>query len=98
MLASLATALRLTTDELLGLAPLTETMRPRTARLMKHLQQIEELPAAEQRAVLKMVDLRESASCRASSSADNAAFVRPWQELRFRFRTAEKSVGHSSIG
>ena len=31
-------------------------MRPRTARLMKRLQQIEELPAAEQRAILKMVD------------------------------------------
>ncbi|MEO9037563.1 MAG: helix-turn-helix transcriptional regulator [Gemmatimonadaceae bacterium] len=56
MLASLATALRVTTDELLGLAPITQTMRPRTARLMKRLQQIEELPAAEQRAVLKMVD------------------------------------------
>jgi hypothetical protein len=56
MLAPLATALRMTTDEPLGLAPLTETMRPRTARLMKRLQQIEELPAAEQRAVLKMVD------------------------------------------
>ncbi len=56
MLAPLATALRVSTDELLGLAPLTETMQPRTARLMKRLQQIEELPAAEQRAVLKMVD------------------------------------------
>ncbi len=56
MLAPLATALRVTTDELLGLAPLTATMRPRTARLLKRLQQIEELPAAEQRAVLKMVD------------------------------------------
>jgi transcriptional regulator with XRE-family HTH domain len=56
MLAPLATALRVTTDELLGLAPITQTMRPRTARLMKRLQQIEELPAAEQRAVLKMVD------------------------------------------
>jgi hypothetical protein len=55
-LAPLAKALRVTTDELLGLAPITETMRPRTARLMKRLQQIEELPAAEQRAVLKMVD------------------------------------------
>lgn len=56
MLAPLAAALRVTTDELLGLAPLTATLRPRTARLMKRLQQIEELPAAEQRAVLKMVD------------------------------------------
>lgn len=55
-LAPLAKALRVTTDELLGLTPITETMRPRTARLMKRLQQIEELPAAEQRAVLKMVD------------------------------------------
>ena len=56
MLAPLATALRVTTDELLGLAPFTETMRPRTARLMKRLQQIEELSATKQRAVLKMVD------------------------------------------
>jgi transcriptional regulator with XRE-family HTH domain len=55
-LAPLATALRVTTDELLGLTPITETMRPRTARLLKRLQQIEELPAAEQRTILKMVD------------------------------------------
>jgi transcriptional regulator with XRE-family HTH domain len=44
ILAPLARALKVSTDELLGLAPLTETMRPRTARLMKRLQQIEELP------------------------------------------------------
>ena len=56
MLAPLAKALRVSTDELLGLAPITQTMRPRTARLMKRLHQIEELPAAEQRADLKMVD------------------------------------------
>lgn len=55
-LAPLARALRVTTDELLRLAPISATMRPRTARLLKGLQQIEELPAAEQRAVLKMVD------------------------------------------
>ncbi|MCY7412781.1 MAG: hypothetical protein LH471_07065 [Salinibacterium sp.] len=42
----------MTTDELLGLTPITETRRPRSARL----EQIEELPAAEQRAVLKLVD------------------------------------------
>lgn len=56
MLAPLAKALKVTTDELLGLAPVTDTLQRRTARLMKRLQQIEELPAAEQRAVLKMVD------------------------------------------
>ena len=56
MLAPLATALRVTTDELLGLAPPTATLRPRTARLLKRLQQIEELPRADQRAVLKLVD------------------------------------------
>jgi hypothetical protein len=43
-LAPLATALRVTTDELLGLAPITKTMRPRTARLLKRLQQIEGAP------------------------------------------------------
>ena len=56
LLAPLARALHTTTDALLGLAALPEPLRPRTARLLKRLQQIEDLPPAEQRAVLKMVD------------------------------------------
>jgi transcriptional regulator with XRE-family HTH domain len=56
MLVDLARALKTSTDELLGLRPLTEKTSPKTARLLKRLQRIEELPPADQRAVLKLVD------------------------------------------
>jgi len=56
MLSDLASALRVPTDELLGVKPLTEKTRPKTARLLKRLRRVEELPAADQRAVLKLVD------------------------------------------
>ncbi len=44
------------TAELLGVGPVASRSCPRTARLMKRLRQIEKLPAADQRAVLKFVD------------------------------------------
>lgn len=56
MLAELASALRVSMDELLGTKPLADKTRPKTARLLKRLRRVEELPAADQRAVLKMVD------------------------------------------
>jgi hypothetical protein len=56
ILPDLARALGVTTDELLGVEPLQETTSPRTARLLKRLQRIEQLPPADQRAVLKMVE------------------------------------------
>ncbi len=56
LLASFARALRVSADELLGLAPLRETVSPKTARLLKRLRRVEELPPADQRAVLKLVD------------------------------------------
>ena len=56
LLVDLAHALHVSTDELLGVAPVRETMRPRPARLLKRLRRIEELPPADQRAVLKLVD------------------------------------------
>lgn len=56
MLVDLARALGITADELLGMAPVREKTSPKTARLLKRLRRIEELPPAEQRAVLKMVD------------------------------------------
>lgn len=56
MLMDLARALRVSTDELLGAKPFTEKTRPRTARLLKRLRRVEELPLADQRAVLKMLD------------------------------------------
>lgn len=56
LLVALARVLHCSTDELLGVKPIGETMRPKTARLLKRLRRIEELPAADQRAVLKLVD------------------------------------------
>lgn len=40
----------------LGLAPLNAQTTPRIARLLKRLQKVEDLPPADQRAVLKLVD------------------------------------------
>lgn len=42
--------------ERLGVKPLRETLPPKTARLLKRLRRVEELPPADQRAVLKLVD------------------------------------------
>lgn len=56
ILVELARALGVSTDELLGVKPVRETLSPKTARLLKRLRRVEELPAADQRAVLKLVD------------------------------------------
>ena len=56
ILVELAKALRVSTDELLGVKPVRETLSPKTARLLKRLRRVEELPPADQRAVLKLVD------------------------------------------
>jgi transcriptional regulator with XRE-family HTH domain len=56
LLVDLARALKVTTDELLGLTPLSAKTSPKPARLLTRLQRIEELPPADQRAVLKLVD------------------------------------------
>lgn len=56
MLVELAKALRVTTDELLGVKPLKQKASPKTARLLKRLSKIEQLPQVDQRAVLKFVD------------------------------------------
>ncbi|HEX9483407.1 MAG TPA: helix-turn-helix transcriptional regulator [Gemmatimonadaceae bacterium] len=56
LLVALARALTVSTDELLGVKPVRDTLAPKTARLLKRLQRIEELPPADQRAVLKLVD------------------------------------------
>lgn len=56
LLVDLAHMLKVSTDELLGVKPVSETMSPKTARLLKRLRRIEELPASDQRAVLKLVD------------------------------------------
>lgn len=56
LLVDLAQALVVTTDELLGVEPLREKISPKQARIRKRLQRVEELPTADQRAVLKFVD------------------------------------------
>jgi transcriptional regulator with XRE-family HTH domain len=56
LLVDLAQALKVSTDELLGMKAVTEKLSPKTARLLKRLRRIEELPPADQRAVLKLVD------------------------------------------
>ncbi len=56
LLVHLARALRVSTDALLGVTPVRDTLPPKTARLLKRLQRIAELPPADQRAVLKLVD------------------------------------------
>jgi transcriptional regulator with XRE-family HTH domain len=56
MLVDLARALKVSADELLGLTPLRDTPSPKVARLLKRVERLAELPDAEQRAVLKVVD------------------------------------------
>lgn len=73
LLVDLAQALHCSLDELMGLkAPLEETP-PKTARLRKRLQQVEEVPTADQRTVLKLVEAlaeaRRSARPRAKARA-----------------------------
>lgn len=56
LLADLAQALRVSADELLGLEPLREKTSPGVARLRKRLRKIEQLPKADQQAVLRFVE------------------------------------------
>lgn len=56
MLVDSTHALTISTDELLGVTPVREQTAPKTARLLKRVRRIEELPPADQRAVLELVD------------------------------------------
>lgn len=56
LLVQLARALTVTSDEFLGVMPVRDTLSSKTARLLKRLRRIEELPPADQRGVLKLVD------------------------------------------
>lgn len=61
MLGSLAQALHVSIEELLGTRPVADKTRPRTARLLKRLRKIEDLPAGDQRTVLKLLDALHAA-------------------------------------
>jgi transcriptional regulator with XRE-family HTH domain len=56
LLADLARVLQVSTDELLGLTPVAERVSPKLARFRKRLRKAEALPAADQRAVLQLID------------------------------------------
>ncbi len=56
VLANFAEALKVSADALLGREPVKEGTSPRTARLLKRLKKVEELPPADQRTVLKLVN------------------------------------------
>jgi transcriptional regulator with XRE-family HTH domain len=69
LLVDLARALKVSTDVLLGVTALPERTSPKTARLLKRLRRIEELPPADQRAVLKLVDAMLETRRRATPAA-----------------------------
>lgn len=56
LLADIARALHLTTDELLGVTPVKKTNKPRNTRLQRRLEQIEQLQPTEKRQVLQVLD------------------------------------------
>jgi transcriptional regulator with XRE-family HTH domain len=56
LLVELAQVLEVSADELLGIGPLREKVSAKQARIRKRLQRVEQLPPADQRAVLKLVD------------------------------------------
>jgi len=56
ILPELAQALGVSTDTLLGVEPLKEEADPKVARLLKRLTRVQELPPADQKAILTMVD------------------------------------------
>lgn len=73
LLVDLARALKVSADELLGLKPLSEKTPVRTARLRKRLQKVEQLPPADQRTVLKLVDALAEARQRTRPTRSRAA-------------------------
>jgi hypothetical protein len=56
VLAASGRVLKVNSDQLLSLKPATSKATPRAARLLKRRQKTIELPAADQRTVLKLVE------------------------------------------
>ena len=56
IIVDLAQALKVTVDELLGVKPIKENTDPKTARVLKRLKRVTELPPVDQRAVMKFID------------------------------------------
>lgn len=56
LVPKLADALKVTTDELLGVRPVEAEPAPRSTRLWRKLREIEKLPGGDRKAVLKILD------------------------------------------
>ena len=56
LLPKIARALRISADELLGLAPLEKAAPPGNSRLQRRLKEIEKLGAREKRQILQFID------------------------------------------
>ena len=56
LVPKLAEALKVTTDELLGVRPVEAEPAPRQTRLWRKLREIEKLPAGDRKAVMKILD------------------------------------------
>lgn len=56
VLPAIAKALRISTDELLGATPIKKQTKPGNSRMLRRLQQLEQLDAGERRQVLHLLD------------------------------------------
>jgi len=74
LVPAIAQALNVSTDELLGAAPVRKAARTKDSRLHRRLQQIEKLDAAEKRQILQVLDtLLESAQLKRKVQSKQAA-------------------------
>lgn len=70
LLPAIATALGITTDELLGLAPVKKAPKGKDSRLQRRLAQLEKLDAPERRQIMQVLDtLIESAQVKRKAKA-----------------------------
>lgn len=73
-IGKLARILRVTSDEILGLKPPKADGLPKTRRIARRLQQIEQLPSGDQQAILRVLDAVLAG--RLSESASGSAHAR----------------------
>lgn len=73
LLVDICQALKVSADELLGIKTPAQSKAPKLARLMNRLQQVADLPAAQQRAVLQHIDGLIASSKKATKSRSKAS-------------------------
>jgi transcriptional regulator with XRE-family HTH domain len=89
MLVDLAKALRVSTDQLLGLKPSKDTTSPRAARVVKRLQRIAQLPASE-RAWCSSSSTASWRSASAETAAPKAAPPPPLSSAKALFEAPKR--------